>query len=567
MNSVQGRIPSIFLRDRIFLIFAGVFTAMAVYVYPLFLSTPLIEPDEGLHATISQEMLEQNEWIVPQFRGTTFPDKPILFFWAQMVSLKTFGMNEAGVRFAGLMFGLLGALTTGLLGGRLFGSRAGYFSALIQMSMVIPMSLAQAAAHDVALVPWTNLAMLCLWETERSKTTGRQYCWLTGAIFMIGLAILTKALIGVALVAVGFGGFLLVGRRLSWQSGLRFLIAIGGGAIVASPWYLAMELRNSGYLYYYFVERHLLGFTTSTQQHGQTPWWYYAPVLLLGATPWGWYVPLVLRDEWSRSRFSRAAPEFLLLLCWLVGGILFLSIAGSKLVTYALPLFPVIAILSGVAWQNKAESRSSEWSDYWLGILVRLAAVAGAVVPCLTLIVCQYLFDAQWSASGWMTAVATAVISVVAWKAFSQKQYERNVGLASAWMACMTVLVLSEPFPYIIESHSERSLARWINEKDCLPEKLILIGEKPASLIFYLHEDLRRQLKNEQFFASGLNELLSPESRVPGTIVAVTRSMLDSAEVELQSIPGTNRGAVGQFILFEYETDPPPLPQSAMATD
>ena len=114
-------------RDRTSLILAGIFTTALIYVYPLFLPTPLLEPDEGLHATISQEMVENSEWVVPRFRGEPFLDKPILYFWAQMVSLKSFGMNEFAVRLPGLMFGLLGAVTTGLLAGRLFDSKTGLY--------------------------------------------------------------------------------------------------------------------------------------------------------------------------------------------------------------------------------------------------------------------------------------------------------------------------------------------------------------------------------------------------------------------------------------------------------
>ena len=146
------------------LISAGIVAAFLVFVYALLLPTPLLDPDECIHATISQEMVENNEWIVPRLRGEPFLDKPILFFWAQMLSLKMFGMTESAVRLPGLLFGLLGAITTGLLAGRLFGARAGWYAWLISMTMFLPLVLAQAAVHDVALVPWTNLALLCLWE-------------------------------------------------------------------------------------------------------------------------------------------------------------------------------------------------------------------------------------------------------------------------------------------------------------------------------------------------------------------------------------------------------------------
>ena len=62
------------------------------------------------------------------------------------------------------MFGLLGAATTGLLAWRMFGRRTGWIAGVFYATTILPMALAQAASHDVALVPWVNLAMLLLWE-------------------------------------------------------------------------------------------------------------------------------------------------------------------------------------------------------------------------------------------------------------------------------------------------------------------------------------------------------------------------------------------------------------------
>ena len=39
-----------------------------------------------------------------------------------------------------------------------------------------------------------------------------------------------------------------------------------------------MEWRTPGYMYYYFFERHVLGFVTHTQPHGNAPW-YLVPAL------------------------------------------------------------------------------------------------------------------------------------------------------------------------------------------------------------------------------------------------------------------------------------------------
>ena len=148
------------------LVLLAIVIAAVMFVFPLFVSFPLLDPDEGLHASIAQEMVERGNWLVPSFLGQPFFDKPILYFWVQAASLQAFGQNETAVRLPGLMFGLLGAITTGLLAWRLFGRTTGWTAGIFYATTILPTALAQAASHNVALVVWINLAMLLLWESN-----------------------------------------------------------------------------------------------------------------------------------------------------------------------------------------------------------------------------------------------------------------------------------------------------------------------------------------------------------------------------------------------------------------
>src|SRR6476646_5384327 len=109
-------------RSRPLVLMSIVTCVVGIYLYPLALRTPLMDPDEGIHATIAQEMVERGDYVIPRFLGVPFRDKPALYSAAQALSLRTFGMNEAAVRFPGLMFALLGSLTTVLLARRMFGA-------------------------------------------------------------------------------------------------------------------------------------------------------------------------------------------------------------------------------------------------------------------------------------------------------------------------------------------------------------------------------------------------------------------------------------------------------------
>ena len=232
--------------------------AASLYALPLVHPAPLLDPDEGLHASITSEMIARGDYIVPRFLGEPFLDKPILFFWAQAASMRMVGQTEAGARLPGLVFGLFGALTIGWLSAVVLRHRAGWLAAPLYATMLVPMALAEVPVHDIALVPFTTCAVLAFWRASRAGTAGVSLGWSLAAGVALGLAVLTKGLPGVAIVGLAHGTVLVLERRWSVTILAGGVLALVVAGAIAAPWYLAMEHLNPGYLHYYFVERHRL---------------------------------------------------------------------------------------------------------------------------------------------------------------------------------------------------------------------------------------------------------------------------------------------------------------------
>jgi 4-amino-4-deoxy-L-arabinose transferase-like glycosyltransferase len=332
--------------------------AALLYLTPLLLDAPLTDPDEGRHAIISQEMIERGDFVVPRLFGSPFLDKPILFFWAQAASLRLFGMTTAAARLPGMLFALLGIITTGWLARVLAneagpaGLRIGSVAGGCYATMMLPFLLAQAPVHDMALVPFTNLALGFLWRAGRSGAFRDSL--LAGVA--LGLATLTKGLEGIAIVGIGYTAYLLATRTLTRRLVALGILVVVVAVLVALPWYVAMNARAPGYLGYYFLNRHVLGFVTESQRHGGQAWWYYIPLLVAGGLPWIVYV--------RRSALSDASGK--LLWIWLAASLVLLSLSNSKAVTYILPVMPAIAILA---------SRSQKLVRHWRPVAIATAAL------------------------------------------------------------------------------------------------------------------------------------------------------------------------------------------------
>jgi 4-amino-4-deoxy-L-arabinose transferase len=563
----------------------------ALYVAPLVWPVALMDPDEGLHAAISQEMLSRGDFVVPRFLGEPFLDKPILFFWSQCASMRLFGENEAAVRLPGLVFGALGAITTGWIAASIFGAagrrrsggaeapplrtdvevgtsvrrggasalpdtgvRIGWWAALAYTTMLIPIALMEVPVHDIALVPFVNVALLGFWRASRAPATSGVLRWSLVSGFALGAAMLAKGLTGVAIVGLAHAAVLLLERRLSVPIVAGGLLALFVGVAIALPWYLAMEHATPGYLHYYMVERHLGGFASESQRHAYRPWSYYIPVIAGGGLPWVLYTPLSFQR--GSGRPAAAAPAAVLDgrrlgVAWLLTGLVFLSAAGSKLFTYALPLFPAVALLAVIGWLRALHAESGR---RWLGRLVVMHGVVFSLLLPATIIglsagvLEEPVRPARWL---WLPAIAIAAgcgMGVWLWR---RGRLAATCAAAALVTAAFVLSAWLGVLPSIAQTLTAKDLARVLNERSTFPPALWVVRDRLGSIVFYLSPRLRAGLTRDRL------RLVTPRDvrilRAPaGTLVAIDDDTLKrmSSFVVLDGVPYER---AGQYRLYAAE--------------
>ncbi|MCL4812709.1 MAG: glycosyltransferase family 39 protein [Vicinamibacteraceae bacterium] len=462
---------------------------IAGYALPLAVPLPLLDPDEGFHATIAEEMARTGDWVTPRWLGEPFLDKPILFFWSQAASVALFGATERAIRLPGLLFAVAGVLTTAWLAAVVLDRRVAALAGAFYATMALPLGLAQAAVHDIALVPWANLALGCLWlsvvpRSGKAPPTARALALSAAAGVALGLTILTKGLTGVALVGLPFALFLLWQRHLTWLAVAAGLVSLVVAAFVAAPWYLAMERVSPGYLHYFFVERHLLGYATGSQMHGWRPWWYYLPILLAGGLPW-------ITSLWRGTTTGAVARAGVRLAwVWLVVDVAFLSAAGSKLSTYLLPVFPAVALLAASAWAARADGDlPARWRDPipWTAAFMAATMVAGPWAAARHLGLAPPLVPV-------LVAVLLAVCWLALAAAWKRTTARRWLGGALGVMGLTTAGLLAVIAPAFAPFYSARDAARYLNAREALPAEVWVFNERVGSLVFYLSPALRQDV-------------------------------------------------------------------------
>ena len=529
------------------LFLAAALLATVIFILPIGSGLPLIDPDEGFHAAVAQEMVERGDWVIPRWQGEPFLDKPILYTWTQALSLAVFGMNEAAVRLPGLLFGLLAMFATGLIAWRILGPKLGLVSAMLYATTILPSALAQVPVHDVALVPWVCLALLFFWEADRANTSGGRWACVGAVGLFLGLSCLTKGLMGVALVGLSYGSYLLVTRRLTVAVCIRGAVALAVAGLVGSTWYLAMEFRSPGYLYYFFVERHILGFATASQEHGSEPWWYYLPILLLGGMPWVSYLPVGIRDWWANRGTSSDSPSdgsVALLVCWLLTGTLLFSVAGSKLVTYVWPVFPPMAILASVVWCRLLDGELSAPARRWFSGNIWSASLIGPVAVPAAMIVAQEALDVRFGPFQWVLGLAAGFstwIPILFWRAGRARGVLiSGTGAMAAQFAALMIVI----GPYAAGVNSARDLAEHFNQTGRVPSKVMIVEDRVGSIVFYLHPNLRNALRQGQLQPVRAKRMDQAAQFAPDKVVAVAQVRVPRVQkhFDLDAIPFETAG-------------------------
>jgi len=171
----------------------------------------------------------------------------------------------------------------------------------------------------------------------------------------LALAILCKGPMAIFFICSCVLGFLAVtsaSQSIFWTrlSSLKPFLGLGILIAVAGPWFVVEHFAtNSGFTQYFFIQQTFGRISGRLPSHVY-PFWFYFPYFLGGFFPWSLILlqsPLLLR---LRKRRLLRSPRHEILIasaCWLVGSLLMLLSAGSKLPTYLLPLAPPLAILVG----------------------------------------------------------------------------------------------------------------------------------------------------------------------------------------------------------------------------
>jgi 4-amino-4-deoxy-L-arabinose transferase-like glycosyltransferase len=322
----------------------GALAAWFLYLFGL-AQVGFVSVDEPRYAWIGRAMAESGDWITPRLYGEPWLEKPPLLYWMMAAAWKLGLRDEWAARLpvalAALSFLLLYWWTLR----REFGEAVAGASTGILATCGGWLLYSHVAVTDIPLAGTFGAAMLLAWRG-----------WLRAAGVSLGLAVLAKALVPLALALPLLWWF-----RRRWR---ELIVPLLLTLAVAGPWYLLCYARHGRALFDELIVRHHFArFLDAKAQvlHPQ-PFWFYLPVLVTLLLPW---TPLALAAR-PRRLWQDERTRFFAL--WAGWGFFCFSLSAGKLPGYLLPLLPAACLLLGVSILEATRPR------LWLTAVVATAA-------------------------------------------------------------------------------------------------------------------------------------------------------------------------------------------------
>lgn len=330
------------------------FLLSAIVLFSVDLGTlPLRDWDEGTVAQVAREIWRSPPgsltWLHPTLGGTPYLNKPPLMHWSIALAYRIGGVNEAMTRLPGAMLAALSIPLLYAIARELFLQRRfAIFSAAIYLTLLPVVRHGRLAMLDGAA-----LCFFCVlvWCALRSR---RDLRYSLGVGIGFGLLCLTKGLLAILLGSI-------VVLFLAWDTPrlLTSLYLWSGlllGSFPALAWYAA-QWQHYGVT---FTETHLIRQSaqrvwTSVEANAGPPWYYLLELLKY---PWPWLLFWI--SSWKFVWQNRNLSASKLILVWTGLYLAAISLMGTKLPWYVLPIYPAFAL--AVGWRLGEVWRDADWT-------------------------------------------------------------------------------------------------------------------------------------------------------------------------------------------------------------
>ena len=303
----------------------------------------LFDWDEINFAESAREMIESENYLRVQINFLPFWEKPPLFFWLQVVSMKMFGINEYAARFPNALFGALYLFTFYFIGKKHFSAKFGLIWALVFFASLLPHIYFKSGIIDPVFNFFIFLSIYFMIRVIGNNGASITKLALLSGVFS-ALSVLTKGPVGFLLLGLTLVVYLIYKRFKVFPSFKGIMFFFLGFVAIISCW-VALEVSQNGWdILWQFIEYQIELFRTPVAGHEQ-PFYYHFIVVGLGCFPISVLaLPLFYSKKDSTVLDLR---RWMLSLFWVV--LILFSITTTKIIHYSSMTYAPLSFLAALS--------------------------------------------------------------------------------------------------------------------------------------------------------------------------------------------------------------------------
>jgi len=323
-----------YLRYTIIILLAG------LLFLPFLGHVHLFDWDEINFAECAREMIVSKDYLRSQIDFMPFWEKPPLFIWMQVISMKLFGVGEYAARFPDACIGILTLISIYYAGKRVVNEQMAAWWVLLYAATWLPHFYFKSGIIDPV---FNFFIFLAFFQVHLLRLSARKVLHAVLAGLFLGLAVLTKGPVAILVAGLAFVVYVIANRGLNGYRPKDLCIIVLCAMLPVLLW-LGTAVTTYGITYgKWFVSQFLLYqvrlFSTEDADHGG-PFFYHFIVLLLGCFPASVFLFQYNSKRRAESEPANDLTKWMWILFWVV--LILFSIVKTKIVHYSsLCYFPL----------------------------------------------------------------------------------------------------------------------------------------------------------------------------------------------------------------------------------
>jgi len=347
-----------------------------LFFIPFLGNVHLFDWDEINFAESAREMIESGDYLTVQINFQPFWQKPPLFIWMQVLSMKIFGVNEFAARFPNAICGIITLLILFGIGRKIYDLKFGLLWVLSYAGSILPFFYFKFGIID----PWFNLFIFLgvyfVIIYNQNQNNKQRLLFVVLSAFALGLGTLTKGPVAFLIWSLTWLVYFISKKgkfRIKLSEVAAFVLTL---IVIGGTWFLILIINGNFHVIVDFIEYQIGLFSTASANHDGF-FMYHFVILFFGVFPASVFAINSFKRSPEDNPIQADFRKWMLYLFWVV--LMLFSIVKSKIVHYSsLCYFPLTFLCAHYLYYLlKKRTHIRKWNVI---ALVTIAIVAGIVI-------------------------------------------------------------------------------------------------------------------------------------------------------------------------------------------